>query len=232
MSTRPAYTHFSACLHGIDAGKIRLRRDERHNALYLELDDDVYIRLDLDPEAFGRDRTDEIGHDRDGLLRLAEVTAPAAQELGQLLGLGGDEDQAAEDTRRLDRIRGVLAKFDWERDDHQHDDLWNYIDGLREDLGRAEERIAALEQQTPQARQLQLEADQAAADLRASRYVEGLTTECRDRWHDNCPPAVRCDCECHLDDEDQGGEPEPGEYDPGPGADDEGGMSEYRGWLP
>ena len=27
-----------------------------------------------------------------------------------------------------------------------HSDLWNYYDGLREDLGRAEERIAALEQ--------------------------------------------------------------------------------------
>jgi hypothetical protein len=31
----------------------------------------------------------------------------------------GDEDQAAEDTRRLDRIRVVLAKFDWEHDDRQ-----------------------------------------------------------------------------------------------------------------
>ena len=27
-------------------------------------------------------------------------------------------------------------------------------------------------------------------------------------------------------------EPEPGEYDPGPEVDDEGGMSEYRRWLP
>lgn len=34
----------------------------------------------------------------------------------------GDQDQdaeAAEDTRRLDRIRIVLAKFDWEHDDRQ-----------------------------------------------------------------------------------------------------------------
>ena len=30
-----------------------------------------------------------------------------------------DEDQAAEDVRRLDRIRVVLAKFDWEHDDRQ-----------------------------------------------------------------------------------------------------------------
>jgi hypothetical protein len=26
-----------------------------------------------------------------------------------------------------------------------HSDIWNYIDGLREDLGRAEERISQLE---------------------------------------------------------------------------------------
>ena len=30
-----------------------------------------------------------------------------------------EEDQAAEDTQRLDRIRVVLAKFDWEHDDRQ-----------------------------------------------------------------------------------------------------------------
>ena len=52
-----------------------------------------------------------------------------------------------------------------------HSDLWNYIDGLREDLGRAEERIreledrcAALEKQTPTAQRLQYEADIAGAD--------------------------------------------------------------------
>jgi hypothetical protein len=65
-----------------------------------------------------------------------------------------------------------------------HSDLWSYIGGLREDLGRAEERIrelheeliqavhrtgcledrcAAMEKQTPRARQLQYEADIAAA---------------------------------------------------------------------
>ena len=33
-------------------------------------------------------------------------------------------------------------------------------------------------------------------------------------------------------DEDQADEPEPAPYDPGPEVDDEGGMSEYRGWLP
>jgi hypothetical protein len=30
--------------------------------------------------------------------------------------------------------------------DRQYDDPWNYIDGLREDLGRAEERIRELEE--------------------------------------------------------------------------------------
>ena len=98
--------------------------------------------------------------------------------------------------------------------------------GLREDLGAAEERIRelaadlrdaferirALEGQTPQARQLQLEADLAAADLADSGY---------DRHGRDCQCSY-----CAAD------EPEPEEYDPGPEVDDEGGMSEYRGWLP
>jgi hypothetical protein len=41
---------------------------------------------------------------------------------------------------------------------------------LRSQLDDALERIRSLEQQTPQARQLQLEADQAAADLAESGY--------------------------------------------------------------
>jgi hypothetical protein len=115
-----AYTHVTTCLHGIDAGKIRLRHDERHNALYIELDDDIDVRIDLKPEAFGRGRADEIGRDRDGLLRLAEAVAQATHELGQLLDLSDDEDQAAGDTRRLDQIRVLLARFDWEHDDRQY----------------------------------------------------------------------------------------------------------------
>jgi hypothetical protein len=86
-----SYTHFSTCLHGIDAGKIRLRRDEQHIALYLELDEDVDIRIDLRPVMFGRDRTDELGRDRDGLLRLAEVAAQAAEELAKLQAAGRSE---------------------------------------------------------------------------------------------------------------------------------------------
>jgi hypothetical protein len=53
------------------------------------------------------------------------------------------------------------------------------LQGLREDvrelrgqLGGALERIRQLEQQTPQAQRLQLEADQAAADLAESGYGE------------------------------------------------------------
>jgi hypothetical protein len=103
---------------------------------------------------------------------------------------------------------------------HRHYDLENLIDGFREDLNRAVSRIGdledalaeatnrirALEGSTPQARQLELEADLAAADLAASGY---------DRH------GRGCDCpECY--------EPEPDEYDPGPEADDEGGMSEDR----
>jgi hypothetical protein len=77
---------------------------------------------------------------------------------------------------------------------------------LRGRLATAERRIRDLEAQTPQARQLQMEADLAAADLAESGY---------DRH------GLGCDCpECY--------DPEPEEYDPGPEVDDEGGMSEYR----
>ena len=85
---------------------------------------------------------------------------------------------------------------------------------LRQDVselrGALEQRIRELEGQTPQAQQLQLEADQAAADLAESGYDR----HGRDCWCSYC-----------ATDEP---EPEPEEYDPGPEADDEGGMSEYR----
>jgi hypothetical protein len=84
--------------------------------------------------------------------------------------------------------------------------LESFIAGLREDLSAAESRIRELEQQTPQARQLQLEADLAAADLAESGY---------DRHDGQCSY-------CATD------EPEPGESDPGPEVDDESGMSEDR----
>jgi chromosome segregation ATPase len=69
---------------------------------------------------------------------------------------------------------------------HRHYDDESTVSGLREDLSHAEERvrelendlrdaferIRALEGQTPQAQRLQLEADQAAADLAESGYGE------------------------------------------------------------
>lgn len=54
----------------------------------------------------------------------AELVAWVARMHGaaQLLDayVRGGEDQAAEDTRRLDRVRVVLAKFDRESDDRQY----------------------------------------------------------------------------------------------------------------
>ena len=72
-----ACTGFTACLYGIDAGNVRLHRDERHNALYVDLDDGVHIRVDLN-------NRESLGRDLDGLRRLAEVAAEAAQEIEQL----------------------------------------------------------------------------------------------------------------------------------------------------
>jgi hypothetical protein len=116
-----AFTGFSVCLYGIDAEKISLHRDEAHNALYLELSDDVHIRLDLNRlNTLSIERAAEVGRDRDGVLRLAEVAAQAAREIGQLAGDGeGPPAEPAEDSGRLDRIRVVLARFDWEHDDRQ-----------------------------------------------------------------------------------------------------------------
>ena len=74
--------------------------------------------------------------------------------------------------------------YDYAERHHRHYDDESAVSGLREDLGHAEERIRelandlreaferirALEGQTPQAQRLQLEADQAAADLAESGY--------------------------------------------------------------
>ena len=46
-------------------------------------------------------------------------------------------------------------------------------------------------------------------------------------WHEG----GRCGA-CGQDKPEPEDEPEPDDYDPGPEVDDEGGMSEYRGWLP
>jgi hypothetical protein len=102
------------------------------------------------------------------------------------------------------------------------DELRAAVRELRDQLDDALERIAGLEKQTPQARQLQLEADLATADFAASGY----------RYDEYGPPAGagrhgrNCQCPyCYVEPEE---EPPVVEYDPGPEVDDEGGMSEYR----
>jgi hypothetical protein len=97
------------------------------------------------------------------------------------------------------------------------DDMWRAIRQLRQDVRELRGLVAALECQTPAARQARYEADVAAADLAESGY-------------DDSPP-IGADrhgpgCLCpYCPDE---SEPEPEDYDPGPEVDDEGGMSEYR----
>jgi hypothetical protein len=69
-----------------------------------------------------------------------------------------------------------------------------------------------------------LREDLSAAEARIRELGDGLR-DALERIHalENRQPD-------YADDEEP--EPEPGEYDPGPEVDDEGGMSEYRGWLP
>jgi hypothetical protein len=70
-----------------------------------------------------------------------------------------------------------------------------------------EKRVRSLENDTPQARQLQLEADLAAADLAASGYGPAddyLSFQCRDRYHERCPAGVACECECHFTEGEEG----------------------------
>jgi len=96
-----AYVHFSVCLHGLDAGKIRLRRDERHGALYLDLGEDVDIRIQVRPHAAEDPErlAAELGRDVEGLLRLAEVAAQVAQEIGQAAAAQRGEPVACPDHR-------------------------------------------------------------------------------------------------------------------------------------
>jgi len=119
-------------------------------------------------------------------------------------------------------------------------DVRAYIGGLREDLGRAEERIRELEDR--QAALLRVLREAAArheavraAGLAGEPYlpvseelvevlaeladaIEGTPCPCGEGTGGDCPGAWR-GCDWHD---------EPEEYDPGPEADDEGGMSEYR----
>jgi hypothetical protein len=104
--------------------------------------------------------------------------------------------------------------LDYAEKHHRHYDLeraderaQQEIRELRAELGAALDRIADLEKQTPQARQLQYEADLAAADLAESGYR-----------HDNYGPPVGADrhgsgCQCPYcydePEDDQAGVPEP-----------------------
>jgi hypothetical protein len=99
------------------------------------------------------------------------------------------------------------------------EDLLRVINTLRQDvrelrgqLDNAMTRIRALEADTPQARQLQLEADLAAADLAESGYDRhGRDCQCPYCYHDP---------------------DEADDYDPGPECDDQGGMPGYPHQLP
>ena len=51
---------------------------------------------------------------------VARVMITDLAAVAERLGSGGDTDAAAEDTRRLGAIRGLLARFDWEHDDRQY----------------------------------------------------------------------------------------------------------------
>jgi hypothetical protein len=106
-----------------------------------------------------------------------------------------------------------------ERASIELDRLRARIGELEDALGEATGRIRELEAQTPQARQLQLEADLAAADLTESGYDE------RGEPFGAVRHGPGCLCPYCPDEEP---EPEPEDYAPGPEVDDEGGMSEYR----
>ena len=67
--------------------------------------------------------------------------------------------------------------YDYAERYHDHPGLESLVRGLREDLGRAEERIRALEADTPQARQLQSELDATLADNAAAGYGEDCDGE-------------------------------------------------------
>jgi hypothetical protein len=99
------------------------------------------------------------------------------------------------------------------------DDPWQAVAALRQDicelrgqLHTAMIRIIALEADTPQARQLQLEADLAMADLAESGY---------DHHGRDCQCSYCCYDPAEGDD-----------YEPGPACGDQSAMSEYSYRLP
>jgi hypothetical protein len=110
------------------------------------------------------------------------------------------------------------------------DDPWRVIRELRQDirelradLDNAHDRIRVLERQTPEARQLQYEADLAAVDLAESGYDDRPSPIGADRHGPSCQ-CPYCPGESEPDDYD--------DYDPGPECDDQGGMTERLILLP
>ena len=101
-----------------------------------------------------------------------------------------------------DEIHGAAEEH------HRHYDteselreMTSLVAGLREGLSRAEDRIRGLEAQTPQARQVRLEADLAAADLAESGH---------DRWPPEGADRHGPPCQCP-----NCSDPEPDQHGPG-----------------
>jgi len=69
---------FSAFIHGMQAGAVKLDRDETGLFLYLDPGRRVAIRIDLRPGY------DDLEQSRVGLAELSAVAAQAAQEIAEL----------------------------------------------------------------------------------------------------------------------------------------------------
>jgi hypothetical protein len=83
-----SYVNWLATAHGLDADEVRLRRDEIHGALYVNLtrDGNMSLRIQVTPPAGADPEQHAAGLERDraALLRLAEVAAQAAEEISQM----------------------------------------------------------------------------------------------------------------------------------------------------
>jgi hypothetical protein len=81
-----SYVGWSAVSHGLSADRVQPRHDEAHAALYIELNEDMSIRIQVWPHAWedAEQHAAELERDRQGLLRLAEIARQAAREIGQL----------------------------------------------------------------------------------------------------------------------------------------------------
>jgi hypothetical protein len=109
---------------------------------------------------------------------------------------------------------------------HRHYDLESKARGLREDLNRALERIRDLEtSRDALVTVLRLEAARHD-DVRRAGMADQPWLGIAEELAETLETVAAVTERGWVDDE--GPEPEPDEYDPGPEVDDEGGMSEYR----